>query len=393
MRVLHYMNENELNELSNNIQIQNRGTLTVIATADIHFGVVDPKKEYDILCEQMLKKIENLPFDIFTVNGDLFDHKMMSNNDAVMYAILFIDRIVDLCKKNNATLFLIDGTTSHEADQLKLFYHYLDDPSIDVRIIEDIRFEYCKNATILCIPERYGMGEDYYKIMFSQHYDMCFGHGTFEGSVFNLNPKGLDSDREVTFKFNDFSCCKGPIFFGHVHTPGTYKKYVYYSGTPIRYKFGEEEDKGFLISLINLDTSEHYTHFEEIKSFRYDTINVDHLLLGDPQKVIEYVSQLKSQGIDHIRLEINNINDNNVANYNIINNYYRSSNTVKIKSNYSEKKKILEENKENSELYDQYNYILDNGLSAEEIFVKYVNQQKGYDYISTDDLLDILNEL
>ena len=54
---------------------------------------------------------------------------------------------------------------------------------------------------------------------------------------------------------------------------------------------------------------------------------------------------------------------------------------------------ILEENKENSELYDQYNYILDNGLSAEEIFVKYVNQQKGYDYISTDDLLDILNDL
>ena len=396
MKMLEYKNnEKELNNLSRNINIQNKGTIVIVSTSDLHFGAINPKTEYDILCEQMLNKLENIHFDIFTINGDIFDSKFMSNSDVVMYASMFIDKVVSLCRRKRATFFIIAGTELHDAGQIKLFYHYLQDPTIDIRIVEDCRFEYTKNAKILCIPELYGKGEDYYKpLLFSQRYDCVFMHGAFTGAIFNLNPKGLDSDREVTFKFSDFCQCESLMLSGHVHTPGVFGNgYFYYSGTPIRYKFGEEEPKGFLISAVNLDTHEHYTEFQEIKSFRYDTVNVDNLLMSDPQTIVNYVNELKSQGIDYIRLEFTKVNENNVANYNIINNYYKNSRSVKIKCNYSEKQKIIEQNDQTDEIYKQYDYILDDSLSPEQIFVKYVNQQKGFEYINVDDLMEILNDL
>ena len=80
--------ENEIDKLNNRIQ-QSRGTLIEIHTADLHFGVMNPKTQYDILCEQLLNKVADIPFDIFSINGDIFDHKFMSNSDVVMYATMF----------------------------------------------------------------------------------------------------------------------------------------------------------------------------------------------------------------------------------------------------------------------------------------------------------------
>ena len=100
-----------------------RGTLTEIHISDIHFGVMDPKVQFDILSDQFIAKIAQIKFDILSIDGDLFDHKFLSNSDAVMYATKFIDILVFLCRNANATLVLLHGTESHDARQLKLFYH------------------------------------------------------------------------------------------------------------------------------------------------------------------------------------------------------------------------------------------------------------------------------
>lgn len=385
--------ENEIDKLNNRIQ-QSRGTLIEIHTADLHFGVMNPKTQYDILCEQLLNKVVDIPFDIFSINGDIFDHKFMSNSDVVMYATMFIDNVVNMCRQKGATLFIIAGTELHDSGQLKLFYHYLADKTVDVRIVEEVKFEYTKGAKILCIPELYNKGEEYYKnIMYTSWYDAVFMHGTYTGSIYNPNPKGLDSDREVTFKFDDFQYCKGPIISGHVHTQGCFDKYIYYCGSPLRWRFGEEQPKGFLIVLHNLDTQEHYTYFEEIQSFRYDTFNLDHMLMCDPKDVIEYVNKLKEQGIHNIRLEFTSVDEKTLPNFNIINNYYKNSNSVKIKSSYSQTQKIMRENSEVLSQYTDYDYVLDPKLSPNEIFCRYVNQQKGYQYITVDKLIEILKEI
>ena len=82
--------------------------LISVHIADIHFGKIDPKTEYQILKEQFIIPISNLPrIDLIAVNGDIFDHKMMANSDPIRYAVQFIDDIIQVAKIKNSTVVII----------------------------------------------------------------------------------------------------------------------------------------------------------------------------------------------------------------------------------------------------------------------------------------------
>lgn len=395
IKIMHKVSEEEqiynLNRTNNII----RGSLIEIHIADIHFGAIDPKTHYQILEEQFLNKIINIQFDILSINGDLFHHKYMSNSETVMYAIRFIDRVVDICRKKNATFILIHGTNEHDASQLKLFYHYLQDPTIDIRIVEEVKFEYVKGAKILCIPELYNKGESYYTnfLYYNGEYDAVFMHGTFVNAIYGKNTPDLDSKREPVFNMDHFGRCKGPIISGHVHTGGCFNSHFYYSGSPLRFSHGEEDEKGFLIVLHNLDTRQYYVHLEPIQSFIYRSINLDHLLLSDPKDVINYITDLKSNGVDYVRIEFSPIEDERaIANIDLIKKYYRTDNTIKIKSESIKTKNSIKANQEILDKYKDYDYILDKSLSEYDILTRYINQNMGYKYITVEDLKSIIEE-
>lgn len=368
-----------------------RGSLVEIHISDIHFGVISAKVQYNILEEQFLNKISRIHFDILSIDGDLFDHKVQANSDATMYATMFVDKCINLCKINNATMVLLHGTASHDANQLKLFYHYLSDPTIDIRVIEKAGFEFIKGKRVLCLPEEYGKGKKYYeKLLYNSGlYDGVYMHGTIKGAIYGKDIEDLDSDREPTFDIESFTNCMGPIIAGHVHIPGCYQSHMYYNGSPIRWCFGEESKKGFIILLHNLDSHKYRLEYEEIKSFRYDTINLDHLLSDDPKNIIDYINNLKSQGIDHIRVQFT-IDKEDILN--IIKYYYQSDPNVKIQELYKETKMKNKIAEELSSRYSGYDYILDDNLSPYEKLSRYINQEKGYAYITTDELINIINE-
>ena len=46
--------------------------------ADIHFGSIDPGKQYNILNEQFLQRIAQIDFDILSIDGDIFDKKYVT---------------------------------------------------------------------------------------------------------------------------------------------------------------------------------------------------------------------------------------------------------------------------------------------------------------------------
>ena len=366
----------------------NRGTLVEIHIADIHFGVIDPKTQYEILIDQFLMKINDIHFDILSIDGDLFDHKFQANSDAILYAELFVSSCVKLCKERNATLVLLHGTSSHDSNQLKLFYHYLSDPTIDIRIIENTRFEDIKGKRVLCIPEEYNKGQIYYEnfLYHSGMYDGVYMHGTLKGSIYGANEVDLKSKKNPTFDLNCFCNCIGPIISGHVHVAGCYEGHMYYTGSPLRWRFGEEQEKGFIVLLHDLDTRQYRVHFEEIKSFRYDTINLDHLL-SDPQRAISYVSKLKEAGIDFVRLEFS-IDKQDCLN--IIKYYFQKDPTVKILETYKQEKEKEEMQKALNTKYSGYDYILDDNLSPEDKLTRYINQEIGYEYITVDELKQII---
>ena len=176
------------NALNMNFNPYGRGLLRQVHISDIHFGVIDPLTEFNILKEQFIDKIISIAncLDVISINGDLFDHKVMANSPVVLYATKFISMLIDICTAYNITLIIIAGTKSHDNDQLQLFYHYIQESNADIRIIESVSFEIVKGAKILCIPELYGMGEEYYNnfLSYSGNYDAVFMHGTVKGSVY-----------------------------------------------------------------------------------------------------------------------------------------------------------------------------------------------------------------
>lgn len=375
------------------IKVEN-DIMTEIHIADIHFGNKSTKIEdhFKIMVEQFINPISTIHFDLLSINGDLFDHKVMANSDVVMYAIKFIDLCVQLCRARNATLVLLLGTSEHDADQLKLFYHYLDDPSVDIRIIEHAKFELIKGHRFLYMPEEYSMGKEYYENLLynSGWYDSCCLHGTFKGTVHGCNEENLDSIRAV-FSPNNFINCLGPVICGHVHKAQCVGGFVYYSGSAIRYKFGEEEAKGFLICLHNYTTREFYTHFQEIESFRYDTINVDNILNEDPKVVIDYIKSLKDSGIDNIRVQFGQESPS----LEVIKQYFSNIPYVKIDTEAIKRKKV--ELASNEDIFeDEYaglEFILDDTLDKKEILCRYANFLKGFTYITADQLIDLLKEV
>lgn len=364
-----------------------RGLLYEIHIADLHFASIDPKVEYDILTDQFTNKISPLPrIDIISVNGDIFDHKLMSNSDSVFYAMKFIDDLVQIARSHNATLVLIDGTPSHDAGQLKLFYHYLEDDTVDVRIVTSIQFQWIKGAKILCVPEMHGYPEaDYRKYLYYDWCDQVFGHMTIDGSVYGNN---VGTGR--LFSIEDFLRCRGPILSGHVHVPGIFYHDFYYSGSPIRYKFGEEQAKGFLVCIMDLDTRQYYVDFEEITSFKYTTIDlVD--IMEDPKAIIDYITKIQNdQKIDHIKIKFKYVVDG--ANRTVITNYYRNRGDVKLEF-YDNQQEVLEKlEQEQKERDDTYAFLSDHSMTDEEKFCRYVNIQEGYDFITVDKLREILTE-
>lgn len=395
MKPFKFISDNDLRDYKS-IQMKfpyKRGISLQAHISDIHFGVMDAKIEYQILKEQFIDRIKDLPLDIISIDGDLFDRLSMSNTDAVLYANIFISDIVNICKQNmklgiHTTLILIAGTKNHDAGQLQLYYHYLNDPNIDIRIVEQIQFEYVNGAKILCIPELYGIKEEEYSKFFWNfgEYDMCFMHGTIDGSVYNNN-----SGESRVFKPSDFGYCNGPVISGHIHPGGCFHSFMYYNGSPIRWNFGEEGPKGFQIVLYDLDTRYYYIYLEQIHSFRYDTISIDDLLLSDPKDIIKYIDQLKiKENIDYLRLKCS-ISENSQDIIKILQEYYKNDKTIKFKLDRisNSNNKTFESS---NEIYEKYKYIFDKSKDPYDILAKFISDNEMDILISGKDIKKLILE-
>ena len=367
-----------------------RDYIIEIHIADIHFGCIDPYTEYKILEEQFLSKITPIDFDILSIDGDIFDTKFMANTDAVYYAMKFVKACKNLCASKFATFIIIAGTQSHDAGQIRLFAEP-EGTDLDMRLVEQARFEYVQGLKILCIPEEYGKGKEYYEnLLYGQGlYDTAFMHGTVVGSVYGANNEDLNSRKYPIFSINNFTNCKGPIICGHVHKAMCLNGYIYYCSNPIRYKFGEEEEKGFLIVMHNTKNSMHTTNFIPIKSFRYDTIDITTLQYSDPNLVIQYLDNLLANGVDNIRVDFSNLN-NDIC-QKIIEEYYVNNKSVSIKR-YTDKTPKVNTTEEIENKYSDLGFLLNPEIDPYNKFVAFINHNKGENFITVDKLKAILSD-
>ena len=362
--------------------------------ADIHFGSIDPETEFKILVEQFINPIAQIPFNILAIDGDLFDRKYSANSLSVSYAIQFVNMCVSMCLEKNAALIMISGTKSHEADQLSLFKDLTRLYPNNVFVIESIQFLYLFGYKILCIPEEYGRDPWYYESFLCQEYDMVFMHGTLVGGVYGANKEKLNSNREPVFSIDSFSCCKGPIISGHVHKAMCLNGYMYYVSNPVRYKFGEEEEKGYGIC-ISSDYGHRYI-FMPIKSFRYDTIPFSALRTNDPNTIVKKLNELQANGIDFIRLDMRGLspNEQELASYvtGVLNDRFAHDPRITLlKPAVNESQEVVNTTDEILNKYEGMDFLLDPKLSELERFIMYINHYKGDGFITVESLKNLLN--
>lgn len=370
--------------------INNNNYLIEVHIADIHFGAIDPSKQFNILYEQFIQKINCINFDILSIDGDIFDKKFMANSEAIRYGMEFIRICSEMCINKNATMIIISGTESHDAGQLKLFYGYLEDERLDIRIVEHAKFEYVKGLKILCIPEEYGKGEEYYRTLLNESYDTVFMHGTVVGSVYGANKEDLSSKKYPVFSIESFGGCRGPIISGHVHKAMCLNGYIYYCSNPIRYRFGEEEEKGFVIVMHDRISCMHSMNFIPIKSFRYDTIDITQLSWNEPNEVIQYLDNLLANGVDNIRIDFSKLDEPTVQK--IIEQYYCNNSNVSIKRFIQKDSPQVNATDAIMDKYSDLGFLLDPNMDSYTKFVNFINHNMGSQYITVDKLKAVLSD-
>jgi len=208
--------------------------------ADIHLGNgIPPSLTYKNLEENFLKPTQEFQPNIICIAGDLTDRRLTLNSEAALYLNKFIREL----KKFDAIILYVMGTNSHEAGNLNFFDSEIDDR---FRIYRSVTIDEVCGIRFLFIPEEHVTNpKEYYENYFDAKTEICIGHGLFDYVYFLQKQAGGRKLTCPVFSEDDFRNVKGPVIFGHVHTPQSKDKRRYV-GSFGRYNHSEEENKGHL---------------------------------------------------------------------------------------------------------------------------------------------------
>lgn len=369
-----------------------------INISDLHFGKMNPKIQYDLLYNQFILKIQNIQMDFVCISGDLFDHKMYAENDGIMYAIKFVNDVLSICEQHDAKLIVIKGTASHDSDQLKLLYHILTNHWRNFAIVETIGIVEHKGYRVLCIPEEHGLPvETYNQYLFnSGFYDMVIFHGLLKNSCYGANVPTIDTQGPPIFDISHFYMCKGPIIGGHIHVANCFQTHMYYTGSPYRWCFGEEEAKGFIVMAMDDISLRYMVHFEPIMSFSYVTVDMDDIFskFEDPKDVVDHIKLIMTnRNIDYIRIKLSK-SSNLIP---IVKQYFKNNTRVNWLTEDIAYYEAVQSVQQSNDQFKEYEYLLDSSKTPEEKLALYINNKEGFApdsemWLTGKDIIDILSD-
>ena len=347
------------------------GKLVTATIADIHIGKKSADRLRKELNEGFLKYIEEEKdnLDLVTIAGDYFDRIIRFNEPAGVLALDTLDRIIETAKIGHFLVRIIQGTKSHDNNQLDVFNSYEETYPDILKIITKVTKETINlkgyELKVLYLPEEYPTDPDsYYQDYFSDHYDLIYGHGMTDIVGFSFSD-WKDEGENISFgtpvhntdKLLELS--SGPVMFGHIHNKKSYKDKFYYTGSYSRYAFDSQEPKGWLVSEINPDDTSDYTvEFKENKlAPTYGIIEVDTLPLEEGTDLLDV---LKTMSNMYDYSKIISSDDNKLK---IIRQLSEGSNDIKVQT----AKKI-----ETERVDEKFNFILENKLSTAETVKRYL---------------------
>lgn len=240
----------------------------IITISDIHWGVIDPKEQLKSL-EFIVKFFEysvlqGISIDMIVIAGDYFDSKLPLNSRDAIYAIQWFHKLYELALEYNVKrIRMFQGTMEHDNDQLDVFKSLVHKDSEFFKIfthttseetLPELHCIYCPDETIQTSEYEF----TYINEILSIH-DIGFFHGSFDvvyGELLDVKPE-LMTKKNVIYRYELWDkVIHGPLISGHWHDGKRYDN-LYYCGSPFRYKFNEDEPKGFMFTHYDTETKEY----------------------------------------------------------------------------------------------------------------------------------------
>lgn len=352
-----------------------------IFLADIHIGDMPRdqlKHEFEEVVYPFISR-HDLDFVIFA--GDYFGHKLYLNDENTVLASMILQEI-DARLKPEAKIRMVYGTESHEENQYGPFKGMLDRDFKVIRTFDEE--ELFPDLMVVYIPEELLEDpEDYYDTQWkiTQRPDLIVGHGTIREAMQKaasaIEDKQNVRRRVPVFRTGDLRRqTDGLVVFGHYHVHTVLDPMMMYVGSFSRWKFGEEDAKGFLYA--EYDVSDHtwtYEFMENTYAPVYKTVgfgyqNTIFQSLDELKKKMDHFENLtKTAGMDHLKMEFNVPetceNPEYVMEY-LRERFKRNSNIkINITNGYIEKKRE-EDQSALAEDYEKYAPIFDPNTKMED---------------------------
>lgn len=372
--------------------------MRILTLADIHIGSIkDTSYMFKTITDIFDKELIENKTDLVVFCGDVFDRLFKVNEEYVTLSIEIMQYLARISRKKNVKVRFIYGTESHEVNQYKLFKPFFDDKRIDWKIYDTVTEEIIDDKKCLFIPEEYINSKyDHYKSTLydeNKSYDYIFGHGIIIEGMTMINQIDEKERKEKyvpSFKSNELSSKCKVCLFGHYHVAWDLDN-VHYIGSLFRNKFGEEEDKRYIII-----EDDNIISVKNDKAFIYKTYTLDE------NDECYNSTELFNNKIELIKSENKNIiNGNNKGKIRIIfkpprNNELLSSfrenvkNIIGDNNNFSYNIQMTTDDDEiEQKIIIEYDFILDKNLPIEEKVFRYI--QKHYDInLSLNEIKEIM---
>ena len=258
----------------------------ILAISDIHWGVTTPdiqERSLEFIFTFLNKFGDKI--DLLVIAGDYWESKLSLNSREAIKGIKWFHKLYDLCVEKMIMIRMFQGTMDHDNDQLEVFkpmtgdiqdieksddfYQIFLDKGRDPKPFFDIFMTTTVEETLpdllCCYCPDETIRTDEYEVKYINEIlelkDIGFFHGSFDvvyGDLLESKPEMLEKNN-VIYRYNMWSPqIKGPMISGHWHDGKSYDE-LYYIGSPFRWKFNEDEDKGFMFIQYNTEDSSYFT--------------------------------------------------------------------------------------------------------------------------------------
>lgn len=363
----------------------------IVSIADIHWGAMDPVEMYEHLQYLLAFIRQKKDLDLVVLVGDYFDYRLTLNSKAALLSLRFFDELYNTCKESGVQrLRMIKGTQEHDNDQLDAI-HPKEDGDFFKKFYTNTVEETLPGLRCIYCPDEDIFLEDYLKIYaenIRENIDIGFFHGNFDVILpkFVLEENLNHHTESIIFEKKFWAMrINGPMIAGHWHTE-TEDEPLHYIGSYDRWKFGEEEDKGFLYTEYNTDTQEYFHHhIKNPYARRYETLVVDNSLVSTPEQFAELRDTVKklhnADPLMKIKIKylISEENLTAMQNFNEFRNVVSNIKGVKIDfKDLSKREKKKKEKETNQMNFERYSYI-SRKTPVNEVIQRYLREDRGID--------------